>query len=391
MSQAAQGDPSRTKPGSFLHHLVHNPRKLFLRRALFQIHLWAGLFLALYVFVIALTGSILVFEDEFTATTLPATLHRYDPAHAAPIPVVMSAFLRTCPSCTVIDITTPSPAVPAYRLRTTGIDHHEMNLVADPVTAAVYVQSRTWVEWVHDLHLNLLLGAAYGLQINGVGAILLLVLTMTGIVLWWPGVRHWSRGLGLSFRHNWRRINYDAHNAVGFWTLLIVSWWAVSGIYFGWYKQVVAAVNLVSPLRGMNSPDLPRLTPDDGARASLDSILAAARQASPQGRLFALSDPSLTARVVYAQMDLRAPGDFSHRDIVTIDTRTAQPLTIWHYGQNHSLGDWFIWSMHPLHFGTLWGLPFKILWCLLGLGLAALSITGLLMYWNRYLRKIRLW
>jgi uncharacterized iron-regulated membrane protein len=43
--------------------------------------------------------------------------------------------------------------------------------------------------------------------------------------------------------------------------------------------------------------------------------------------------------------------------------------------------------MHPLHFGTLWGLPFKILWFLLGLSLALLTVTGLLMYWNRYLRK----
>jgi uncharacterized iron-regulated membrane protein len=41
--------------------------------------------------------------------------------------------------------------------------------------------------------------------------------------------------------------------------------------------------------------------------------------------------------------------------------------------------------MYPLHFGTLWGLPVKILWALLGFGLAVLSVTGLLMYWNRYL------
>ena len=43
--------------------------------------------------------------------------------------------------------------------------------------------------------------------------------------------------------------------------------------------------------------------------------------------------------------------------------------------------------MHPLHFGTLWGLPIKILWFLLGLSLAVLTATGLVMYWNRYLRR----
>ena len=387
MISAPRIDDRRTKrPASFLQRLVHNPRKLFLRRVLFQIHLWAGIFIALYVFIIAITGAVLVFEDEFTATTLPANLNSYNPARTAPIPDVMSSLLRTCPSCTVINITTPSTAVPAYRLRVTDKNHVSSNFIADPVTAAIYAQPRDWVEWIHDLHINLLLGEAHGVQINGVGAVILLILAITGIVLWWPGLKNWNRGLILSFRHNWRRINFDAHNAIGFWTLFIVTWWAISGIYFAWYRQVVSAVNFVSPLRGMLSPNLPPLAPEHAARASLESVLAAAQQASPHGRLFALSDPSLTTPVVYAQMDLRAPGDFSHRDIVTIDSQSAHVLTVWHYGQNHSLGDWLIWSMHPLHFGTLWGMPFKIMWFLLGVGLALLSITGLLMYWNRYLR-----
>jgi uncharacterized iron-regulated membrane protein len=93
--------------------------------------------------------------------------------------------------------------------------------------------------------------------------------------------------------------------------------------------------------------------------------------------------------LVYAQMDLRAPGDFSHRDIVAIDSTNARILTVWHYGQNHSMGDWIMWSQHPLHFGTLWGLPFKVTWFLLGISLAVLSATGVLMYWNRYLRHYK--
>ena len=47
-----------------LRTILHHPRKLWLRRALFQIHLWLGVLLSLYVIVIGLSGSILVFEDE---------------------------------------------------------------------------------------------------------------------------------------------------------------------------------------------------------------------------------------------------------------------------------------------------------------------------------------
>jgi len=369
-----------------LRNLIHNPRKLFLRKALFQIHLWTGILVSLYVVIIALSGAILVFEDELTSTTLPAHLSTFDPAHTASIPTVMEQFQRAYPGARVSDIDTPWATIPAYRLRAVSPAGREFGLVADPVTASLHAQPDTWVIWVHDLHVLLLLGSAHGEQVNGVGAAILLILSVTGIFLWWQGLKNWSRALTIDLRRNWRRVNFDAHHAIGFWTLAIVIWWSISGIYFGWYKQFTTAVNAISPLQGMAPPPLPTPLSSGTQRASLANVLAAAQQASPHGRLFGISDPSLSGTLVYAQMDLRAPGDFSHRDIVAIDSTNARVLSVWHYGQNHSIGDRFMWSMHPLHFGTLWGLGFKIVWFLLGLSLAILSATGVIMYWNRYLR-----
>lgn len=146
----------------------------------------------------------------------------------------------------------------------------------------------------------------------------------------------------------------------------------------------MAAVEAVSPLVGMRSPVVPTVV--GAGRATLAQVVAAAQRVSPAGRLFSVSDPMLRGTVVYAEMDLRAPGDFSHRDIVTVATTDARVLTVWHYGQNRTAGDWFLWAMHPLHFGTLWGMAAKVVWAGCGVGLAVLTVTGLLMYWNRYLR-----
>jgi len=368
------------------HNLVYQPRKLFLRKALFQIHLWAGIFLSLYVVVIAVTGAVLVFEDELTSATLPSNLSPFNEGKTASITLVMRSFGTGYQGAKVSMLTTPSAAIPAYQLRALDAQGHEFELAGDPATGVLYRRPYNWVNWVHDLHLYLLLGSAYGVQVNGAGAAILLLLAVSGLFLWWPGVRNWSRGFKISLRSNWRRINFDTHYAIGIWTLAIVSWWAISGIYFAWYRQVGFVVNTVSTLRGMVSPELPPRPVATSSRASLEAVLSAVQQASPHGRLFGISDPSLATDTVFAQMDLRAPGDFSHRDIVTVDTATAKVLTIWHYGQNVSAGDWIMWSMHPLHFGTLWGMPFKILWFLMGLSLAVLSVTGLIMYWNRYLR-----
>jgi uncharacterized iron-regulated membrane protein len=371
---------------SLFRTLVHHPRKLWLRRAFFQIHLWAGVLLSLYIVMIALTGSILVFRTELTRALLPKTLTPYTAERTAPIAVVLDCFRATYPEGTLENIQTPSQETPVFLLFAKDSHQHPFTLLADPVTANLELLPHTWLYWTYELHVNLLLGEAHGVQLNGIGALCLLLLVITGLVLWWPGVKIWARGLRIGFRHNWRRINYDAHSAIGFWTLFIVFWWALSGIYFAWYRQVTSVVALVSPIRGMLSPPVPTSPKSGPEHASLEQILTAVHQQSPRGQLFSLSDPLLAGTVVYALVDLRAPGDFSHRDIITLSTKDSRVLTIWHYGQNHTAGDWILWAMHPLHFGTLWGMSVKVLWALCGLALAILAITGLLMYWNRFLR-----
>jgi uncharacterized iron-regulated membrane protein len=371
---------------SFIKKLIFHPRQLLLRRALFQIHLWAGVLLSLYIVMIALTGSVLVFRSELQRTLLPKALRAYDPVHVASIAMVLEQFEMLYPGGKIENVITPSTQVPAFVLTATDAHQKPLAMVADPITAKLYLQPRTWLDWVYDLHVYLLLSKTYGMQANGFGAAILLLLGITGLALWWPGIKIWTRGLRIGLGNSWRRINFDAHNAIGFWTLLIVSWWAISGIYFAWYRQVSAVVAVVSPLKGMVSPIMTVRSQVGPVRASLSQVLDAIHVASPSGHLYSLSDPSLSGATIYALVDLRAPGDFSHRDILTLSTTDARVLTAWHYGQNRSLGDCFLWAMHPLHFGTLWGLPVKILWALCGIALAALSVTGLVMYWNRFLR-----
>ncbi len=43
---------------------MRQPQRVWLRRALFQIHLWTGLALGLYVVVLSITGSALVYRAD---------------------------------------------------------------------------------------------------------------------------------------------------------------------------------------------------------------------------------------------------------------------------------------------------------------------------------------
>jgi uncharacterized iron-regulated membrane protein len=117
-------------------------------------------------------------------------------------------------------------------------------------------------------------------------------------------------------------------------------------------------------------------------------MIRAARAATPGGYVSGIALPTADGGPVVVYVDCRKPGDFSHRDIHYFSAATGKLLATWHYGQNKTAGDWILWAMHPVHFGTLWGIGPKIIWSLLGLSLPALSITGLLMFWNRKLRLV---
>jgi uncharacterized iron-regulated membrane protein len=101
------------------------------------------------------------------------------------------------------------------------------------------------VEWLVDFHGNLLLGDT-GRWLNGMGAISLTLLGLTGLVIWWPGIAHWRRSLTVNWRSSFARINWDLHNLLGFWCFLFVMMWGISGIYFCFPQPFSSIVYILS-------------------------------------------------------------------------------------------------------------------------------------------------
>jgi uncharacterized iron-regulated membrane protein len=121
----------------------------------------------------------------------------------------------------------------------------------DPYTGADLGETRPrairFIDWMVSLHDDLL-GGMNGRLINGVGAILVTVLCLTGAIIWWPGAGKWRRGLTVQWRAGWQRINWDLHSAIGFWAFIAVFLWAVSGIYLVFPHPFSALVDFLEPL-----------------------------------------------------------------------------------------------------------------------------------------------
>ncbi len=211
---------------------VERPQTLWVRKAFVQVHLWIGIAVGLYVLTISLSGSAIVFRRELLASHF-----RRDVTVIASAPRLSSEELdrrirRALPGYEPYSVREPqSPDLPDEVVL--GDGRTRIVRLFDPYTGANLGDPRPAlaraVEWLADLHDNLLSGEA-GRFLNGIGALLLTVLALTGLTIWWPGIRNWRRGLTINPQAKFARLNWDLHSAVGFWSSLFILVWGISGI-----------------------------------------------------------------------------------------------------------------------------------------------------------------
>jgi uncharacterized iron-regulated membrane protein len=165
-----------------------------------------------------------------------------------------------------------------------------------------------------------------------------------------------------------------------------MSVWAISGVYFVWPERFVAVVNAISKAPNAAPPAVHVAEQAKAAKWPVEALVANAMKAEPGAKLQGISYG--THNQPFAVMLTRTDvTEFLHTTWVYLDPANGKIAGFWHAGKRETAGDWFIWLMAPLHFGMYWGLGVKILWAFLGILLPLLAITGVLMYWNRYLSK----
>ena len=381
---------------------LRSPQRLFLRRALFQIHLWVGLIVTLYAIVIGLSGSALVFREEIERATQP-TLY-----HLAP------STQQTSLATTIQRIEAARPGWRAFSL--SGLDHQDQAIALlmtpqhgpptanfryvsfNPHTGEVLLDRQRYdglLGWITNLHFYLLSGHN-GLLLSGWMALGLLILCLTGIVLWWPGIRRAASALILHRRHSWRRINWDLHAVIGFWTGALLLAVTFTGLYFAFPTPITNlmffATGSTHQAAKAEAPAKP-LTPSTTALLSVDQTLAAARKALPPD-----APPSYLQLPTKPNTPYNATGyyagtaPYSQLVRISLDPHTGAVLSS-EDTRTQPLALRLIQYFFAIHFGSFagegpLGLLVKALWVLIGIAPALLGVTGVLMYWNRKLRPL---
>jgi uncharacterized iron-regulated membrane protein len=162
------------------------------RPLILQIHRWSGICIGLYVFFISLSGSLLVYRNEILELTFA----------------------------------------------------HDENLRW--LTNATYA--------LMELHKNFMAGRL-GLTLNGIGAGALLLLAVTGLMIWWPGINRLSKRLRVQFDAGSRRWLREIHGLLGFSAWVFIVMFACTGLYLCFQPFFMAMADRIEPMTSVNSGD----------------------------------------------------------------------------------------------------------------------------------------
>lgn len=381
------------------------------KKKLLWLHKWLGLLSGLVVLIVSLTGCLTVFQDELQLMTHPEKFfiekENLQPSQTIALSQLISIAERKLnpgQKISRVDIFPQNNRTWIFRAIKTNKDAffysdfftYYKRVFVNPYTGNVQVVENTkanFFQIVLQLHMNLLLGKKYGYVIVGFSTIFFAVLCLTGIVLWWP--KKWKpktikNSFSINFKAKSKRLNYDLHKVLGFYSLLLALLFAFTGLVFAFpaFKKMVS-----NQLNSFDSKEKQQL--------SLPSIPQTAATVLDNGLNYVLAHhPNADQLSIRIEKDVSEPQDIQVR---IEKNRTG--VFYWYYfnqksGQveelktsdNLQFGSRVTSLNYDLHVGSIGGIYTKVLAFFAALACASLPVTGFIIWLNKYnkakLRKV---
>ena len=338
-----------------------------------RVHKWLGLSLALWMVLVALTGTLLLYKTELlqlqypqlrlveipSATEAAAVFNRFDAGYAY-LPRADKPWIE------VVD----GAGTTFY------FDGSGKELLARP-------QLGDWVSWMVEFHHHLLLHEL-GKDIMGILGLLSLLLVIAGVVRWWP--RHWSwRVLSVRFVRPRQRqfiaTLWQLHRSSGVLFLVPIAVLLLTGTAIMYAASVNAGLSQLLPQKVPQTvPQQAKLLPQTTA-ANWQQRFAIANQFWPQQ----------TPRLVYLapteegnyRMRLQHADEWHPNGRSYLIFAPQGPLLSADDVRAKSLGFQLSQMIYPLHVAAVGGWSWLAAVLLGGLALMLLPLTGVWFWWRR--------
>ncbi|PEW00642.1 hypothetical protein CN425_15245 [Bacillus cereus] len=357
------------------------------RKVIGKIHLYLSMIAGMFILLIGLTGSLLVFQHELNRVLHP-DLYKVTEGEKVTYQKALQAVLAVHPKGEIQRVYTPDePSAQGVYLFNLKEGKAKQEVYIDPGNGRINGElgEKSFFNQVGELHYHLLLNDFKGKEIVGIIGFIFFFIILSGLYLWWPGIKKWIRGFVIRRSKNSYVKQYDLHRVIGGVSvpfLLIVSLTGGLLVYdktiFGWFgaKSSVAPSKETLVSKALSGEKLP-----------LDYLLSEAEKAVPQGKIMQVRLPEKAKKgKAEGAVEIRMsrsydPGNgnikvwmdqYSGKVLAKLDPKVDSGLT------------YQIWRL-PLHTGTFGGVFTKILYVIGGLTPSILMFTGVYMW--RYKKK----
>jgi len=345
-----------------------------------KLHLWLGLTTGLVITVVCGTGAILAFETEIVHGSHPGYYRVETQGAQVPLQRALDSLAAALPDAKLTGILVQNDPRATWEFNYGSAGR----AYVDPYTGQVIatgVRRPAFFSTTQELH-RWLLAPGVGRAIVGACTIAFVFILLFGLVLWWPKAKGALKArinpFAVFSKHGGgRRKLHDLHVSLGIWLLVPLLVMSLTGLPEG-YQWATRFLYVVT-----NSPDQPPAptSTSDTTLATLGAgqALRLGSQALGDAKQWTLRLP---ARPTAAISVVAVPHDGWHDrvvDQVYLDRVTGEQLRLDRW-EDLAPGFRARRSIYPWHFGTIWGLPSKVvafLACLLG---ATFPLTGFLMY-----------
>ncbi|MDZ8261517.1 PepSY-associated TM helix domain-containing protein [Nostoc sp. ChiQUE01b] len=366
-----------------------NSKKI--RDLAFTLHRYLGLAVGLVLIIVGFTGSLLVFEQDFDHFMIAQQYGQITPQQVQISPEsvmnTIEAKYAARGDLHLFRIYLPDTPSSPYLGQLSSTNDQRTEVFVNPYTGKIIgerILDKTLIGVMLNLHYSLMAGQT-GTMFVGITAFIMCILTITGLVLW-PGWRKLIAGFKIKLDAHPKRANFDIHKVTGIITVVFLFFTGFTGFCWNFYdltEPIIYAVTFTP------KPSNPVSKPIPGkSTLNLTEQLKIANAALPGAVTKSIYFPAKPEDALQIRMKLPQENIQYGSSNVYLDQYSGKVLRV-DNGLKLSLGDRVLNSFVPLHYGTFWGLPSRILYVFVGLAPLILFITGFVMWRYRYQAKTR--
>lgn len=237
-----------------------------------------------------------------------------------------------------------------------------------------------------------------GAAITGTAAILMILLQITGLMLWFPAKvkswkkKHlWKQGLVVKYDGSKKRFNFDLHKTIGFYTFLFITVMALTGpvLGFDWYRAGFSKTLGVTPVKKGQENEMKSATNTDSLPAiSIATALAKSNEVFAGNLTTRVSLPKDSSSVFTVQKIKEGFFASPAADRLMIDQYSAKVMKVEKFAEK-TTGQKIVSLVKAIHTGEIFGTFSKILYFIACLFATSLPITGVIIWWGRRNKTVK--